>query len=227
MTNATDFRKKQHAQFITLITNDAAATELLELAVKRLNRLIAPELHKDPPKADLSSEDRVSVSMEGGLTTADPHRKRPSNVLVLTPESSKFAEESQADVDSQRREGRNVEGVLVQLKSELKDAELSLSEAKQVMASAGELDDKATSAIDGENSDPAANSDAHTMAIASLEKGASGSSFLQRGVGSAIRKVAVNANRVSDNDRSTFCCLSCLVVTTRDAHCRVTRPLAS
>ena len=138
------------------------------------------------------------------MTTADPRRKTPSNVLVLTPERSKFAGESQADVDSPRLGRRNVEGVLVQLKSELKDAELSLSEAKEVLTSAGELDVNATSAIDAENSDPAANSDAHTMAIASLEKGASGSSFLQSGVGSAIHKVAVNANRVSDNDRSTL-----------------------
>ena len=89
---------------------------------------------------------------------------------VLTPESSKFAGESQDEVDSPRREGRNVEGVLVQLNSELKDAELSLAKSKEVMASAGELDVKATSAIDAENSDPAADSDARTMAIASDKK---------------------------------------------------------
>jgi len=41
---------------------------------------------------------------------AAPHRKRPWNVLVLTPEGSKFAGESQARVDSPRREGREVEG---------------------------------------------------------------------------------------------------------------------
>ena len=46
VTNATDIWQKQHAQFIALIANDAAATELLKLAVNRLNRLHAPDLNR-------------------------------------------------------------------------------------------------------------------------------------------------------------------------------------
>ena len=37
-----------------------------------------------------------------------------------------------------------------------------------------------------------------------LEKGVSGSSFLQSRVGSAIRKVAMSSQKVSDSDRSTL-----------------------
>ena len=48
------------------------------------------------------------------------------------------------------------EGALVQWKCERRDAELSRAEAKEG-ASAGELDVKAPSAFDAENSDPAAN----------------------------------------------------------------------
>ena len=46
---------------------------------------------------------------------------------------------------------------------------------------------------DAESSDLAANIDALTMAIAALEKGVSGSSFLQSRVCSAIRKVAMSS----------------------------------
>ena len=42
------------------------------------------------------------------------------------------------------------------------------------------------------------------MAIAALEKGVSGSSFLQSRVCSAIRKVAKSSAKVSDSDRSTL-----------------------
>ena len=42
------------------------------------------------------------------------------------------------------------------------------------------------------------------MAIAVLEKGVAGSSFLQSRVGSAFRKVATSSEKVSDSDRSTL-----------------------
>ena len=96
------------------------------------------------------------------------------------------------------------EAALVQLKRELKGAELSCAEAKESLASAGELDAKAASALDAESSYLAANIDALTRAIAALEKGAAGSSLLQSGVVSSIRKLTMKANRVSDEDRSTF-----------------------
>ena len=87
----------------------------------------------------------------------------------------------------------------MQLKRELKDAELSCAEAKEALASAGELDAKAA-----ESSYLAANIDALTRAIAALEKGAAGSSLLQSGVVSSIRKLTTIANWVSGEDRSTL-----------------------
>ena len=42
------------------------------------------------------------------------------------------------------------------------------------------------------------------MAVAALEKGVAGNSFLQSRVGSAIRKVATSPEKVSDSDRSTL-----------------------
>ena len=96
------------------------------------------------------------------------------------------------------------EKVLVELKTVIKVSQVSREEAKQALTSAGALDHKGASAFDGESSDLAANIDALTRAIAALEKGVPGSSFLQSHVGSAIRTVAMSSEKVSDSDRSTF-----------------------
>ena len=96
------------------------------------------------------------------------------------------------------------EAVLMQLKSELKNAEQSCAEAKEALASAEALDTKTASAVDTENLDLGANIDALTRAIVTLEKDVAGSSFLQNDVGSSIRKVTMNSNRISDEDHSTL-----------------------
>ena len=110
-----------------------------------------------------------------------------------------------------------LEGALVQWKCDRKDAKLSPAEAKEG-ASAGELDVKAPSAFDAENSDPASNSDALTMTalafdaecsdldanlnepmrpIDALEKGAAQNSFLQSGVDSVLRKMPLDSKRAT------------------------------
>jgi len=96
------------------------------------------------------------------------------------------------------------EGALEEMKTQIKVSRESRAEAKEALASAEALDAKAAAGFDAESSDLAANIDALTRAIAALEKGAAGSSFLQSGVGSAIRKLAMSSNRVSDDDRSTL-----------------------
>ena len=96
------------------------------------------------------------------------------------------------------------ESALEELKTQIKVSRESRAEAKEALASAQALDAKAAAGFDAQSSDLSANIDALTRAIAALEKGAAGSSFLQSGVGSAIRKVAMSSNRVSDDDRSTL-----------------------
>ena len=45
---ATEMRRNQHAELVTLTANNAAATELLKLAVNRLNKFYAPWLGEMP-----------------------------------------------------------------------------------------------------------------------------------------------------------------------------------
>ena len=79
---------------------------------------------------------------------------------------------------------------------------------KEALASAGALESKAASAFDAESSDLATSVDTFMRAIAALENGVAGSSLLQSGVRSDIRKVDKNSNRVSDEDGSTLSFLS-------------------
>ena len=70
VAKATEMRRNQHAEFVTLTANNAAATELPKLAVNRLNKFCTPKLHKAAPKDELSSDDRMYVNMGGEITSA-------------------------------------------------------------------------------------------------------------------------------------------------------------
>ena len=64
-------------------------------------------------------------------------------------------------------------------------------------------DEKAASEYVAVNTHLVANIDALTRAIAALEKGVAGSSFLQSSVGSSVRRVVQRSQTLSDTDRST------------------------
>merc|ERR1712060_417563 len=67
VSEATDLRKSEHADYKTLITDDTNAKEVLLWAKNRLNKFYNPKLYKAPPKRELSAEESVTVSMGGTL----------------------------------------------------------------------------------------------------------------------------------------------------------------
>merc|ERR1719321_1345450 len=64
---ATEQRKEEHEEFMTLLTNNQAAIELIEMAKNRLNKFYNPKLYKPPPKRELSEQDRIYSNMGGEL----------------------------------------------------------------------------------------------------------------------------------------------------------------
>merc|ERR1712188_134702 len=73
VAEATEQRKEENSDYTELMTNDAAAKELLGFAKNRLNKFYNPKLYKAPPKRVLSEEDRITVNMGGTLApTAAP-----------------------------------------------------------------------------------------------------------------------------------------------------------
>merc|ERR1719181_1573238 len=63
-------RKKEHEEYIELISSDTAAKELLDFAKNRLNKFYNPKLYKPPPKRELTEEERIYSNMGGQVTAA-------------------------------------------------------------------------------------------------------------------------------------------------------------
>merc|ERR1740129_548386 len=72
VAEATAQRKDENAEYKALVASNNAAKELLAHAKNRLNQFYNPKLYKAPPKAELSSEDRIYSNMgnPGGVVTA-------------------------------------------------------------------------------------------------------------------------------------------------------------
>jgi len=84
VAEATEQRKEENAEFKALVASDTAATEVLAFAKNRLNQCYDPELHKPPPKVELSSVVRVKSSMGGTLSTAAPSGIAGTGIAVLS-----------------------------------------------------------------------------------------------------------------------------------------------
>jgi len=69
VTEATEQRKEEHEDFVTLTTQNQAAIEIVGIAKNRLQKFYNPKLYVPPPKRELSAEDRIAVNMGG---TAPP-----------------------------------------------------------------------------------------------------------------------------------------------------------
>jgi len=71
VAEATELRKREHADNAETVANDSAAKQLLEIAKNRLAKFYTPKLYKAAPKTELSAENRVVVSM-GGTVAPTP-----------------------------------------------------------------------------------------------------------------------------------------------------------
>merc|ERR1719291_1483071 len=71
VAEATELRKKEHADNTETVANDNAAKQLIEIAKNRLAKFYTPKLYKAAPKTELSAENRVVVSM-GGTVAPTP-----------------------------------------------------------------------------------------------------------------------------------------------------------
>jgi len=73
VTESTEQRKQENADYTELMANDNTAKQVLEFARNRLNKFYNPKLYKAPPKRELTEEQRITVGMGGTLApTAAP-----------------------------------------------------------------------------------------------------------------------------------------------------------
>merc|ERR1719265_446437 len=60
VAEATEQRKEEHADFLVFQQQSNAALQLIEKAKNRLNKFYRPSVYKEPPKKQLSEEERIT-----------------------------------------------------------------------------------------------------------------------------------------------------------------------
>jgi len=59
VSEATEQRKEEHADFLVFSQQSSAAVQLIEKAKNRLTKFYRPKMYKEPPKAELSEEEQI------------------------------------------------------------------------------------------------------------------------------------------------------------------------
>merc|ERR1719343_694533 len=138
VTDATAQRKAESAEYKDLLTSDTAAKELLAYAKNRLNKFYNPKLYKAPPKAELSSGDRIYSSMGnpgGELTTAAPSGIAGTGIAVLAQVSVHKQEKAAppappATWGAYATKSGETNGVIAMIDLLVKDLDKELTEAE-------------------------------------------------------------------------------------------------
>jgi len=83
VANATDTRKVEHDDFVSTLSANSAAVELLGVAKNRLNKFYNPKLYAPPAAPALSSEDSVFTNFGGQVSTPAPGGIAGTGVTAL------------------------------------------------------------------------------------------------------------------------------------------------
>jgi len=67
VADATEQRKKEHADYVETLANNNAAKQLIDFAKNRLNKFYNPKLYKAPKEREMTEEERVYVANGGTL----------------------------------------------------------------------------------------------------------------------------------------------------------------
>jgi len=70
VAEATETRKEEHAEFVTVSAQNNAAVQLLGVAENRLNKFYNPTVYKAPERRELTEEERIYVN-SGGVDPRD------------------------------------------------------------------------------------------------------------------------------------------------------------
>jgi septal ring factor EnvC (AmiA/AmiB activator) len=70
VAEATETRKSEHAEFVTVSAQNNAAVQLLGVAENRLNKFYNPTVYKAPERRELTEEERIYVN-SGGVDPRD------------------------------------------------------------------------------------------------------------------------------------------------------------
>merc|ERR1719284_2045549 len=130
VSEATETRKEDHAEYTDEIAGKTAAKEILKFAMNRLNKFYNPKLYKPPPKRELTEAERITVNNGGTLApTEAPAGIAGTGITVL----AQGAQQQEGDVgpppeaDLTYKKGESG-GVVAMIKLLISDLEKELVE---------------------------------------------------------------------------------------------------
>merc|ERR1719178_301606 len=71
VSEATEQRKQEHADYVEELAGKSAAKDILAFAMNRLNKFYNPKLYKAPPKRELTEEERITLNNGGTLAPTE------------------------------------------------------------------------------------------------------------------------------------------------------------
>jgi len=72
VSEATEQRKQEHADYVEELAGKSAAKDILAFAMNRLNKFYNPKLYNPPPKRELTEAERITVNNGGTLAPTEP-----------------------------------------------------------------------------------------------------------------------------------------------------------
>jgi hypothetical protein len=88
VSEATEQRKEEHADFLVFQQQSAAALQLIDKAKNRLVKFYRPKMYKEPPKAELSEEEQILQATGFSFVQFDAHfRARAFDAPPPPPET--------------------------------------------------------------------------------------------------------------------------------------------
>jgi len=129
---ATTNRKEEHEDYVTLMTNNGAAKQLIGMAKNRMNKFYNPSMYKAPPKRELSEEERITLNMGGTLApTEAPGGIAGTGITVLVHLHSQGAPPPPPETfGAYSKKSEESNGVIAMMDSLVADLDKEIQEAE-------------------------------------------------------------------------------------------------
>merc|ERR1719183_3081642 len=151
---ATTNRKEENEDYQSLMQNDAAAKELIEMAKNRMNKFYNPSMYKAPPKRELSMEEKMGY---GFIQIRMHSNGAPPPPPATFDAYSKKSEESNGVLAMMDTMVADLDKEMQEAEVEEKDAQQEYEEMMRDAAEKRVLDSKSITEKEGTKADEEAN----------------------------------------------------------------------
>jgi len=133
VSEATESRKEEHAEYVDELAGKTAAKEILKFAMNRLNKFYNPKLYKPPPKRELTEAERITVNNGGTLAPTEAPAGIAGTGITVFAQVAEHKRVSDApapppEADLTYKKGESSGGVIAMIKLLISDLEKDIVE---------------------------------------------------------------------------------------------------